>query len=601
MLRRVVTDAPTTFLQKLATPFMPPIETARHYSWLKLRRDLFAGLTVSVVEVPQSMAYAMIAGVPPQYGLYTSIIQGIIGALLSSSEHVTTGPTNTQSLLIASTVARLAGADQGQYLQLVFALTMLKGVIQLAFAAANLGDVVRYVSRSVIVGVTAGAGVLILAGQLPNLIGVTVHRGPDDWPGVVGALQRVAPHFGEVKLAALVIGVGVIVLVIGIRAINKLLPGAFVAMIFSGVAVAVLHWTNGQLPLIGELPRGVPTFGVPTQAWKSFNALIGGALALALLGSLESVAIAKAIASRSGERINANQEFFTQGLKNFVTSFVQCIPGSVSFTRSALDYAAGAMTRFAAVFNGVFVAAIFWLFAHQAKYIPLASLAGVLIVIAVGLIDWRFFLRTARTSRSDAIVCGVSFVATMFAPLEYAIFIGIFINIALYLRRASQLQMTEIIPMEDATGFEEFPLHARSGARDVLMLQVEGQLFFGIADELEDRLTRLNGSGVKVFIFRLKRTHSIDSTVLGVLERFTRGVQARGGYVLLCGLNHDLIRVVRAYGLYDLVGGENVFETGGGLFSGARRALLRAKELLGHSVDDSELRDIDSEALTYEI
>src|SRR4051794_36901147 len=184
-------------LATLLKPFAPPFETARHYSFYKFRKDIVAGLTVSVVEVPQAMAYAIIAGVPPVYGIYTSVIQGVIGALLSSSEHMTTGPTNTQSLLIASAVHRIVSpaADPAGYLEIVVALTMLKGLIQLAFAAAQMGNMVRYVSRSVISGLVSGAGLLIFFGQLPSLFGIR-GRVPDPWPGVVGPIQNLV-RFGH--------------------------------------------------------------------------------------------------------------------------------------------------------------------------------------------------------------------------------------------------------------------------------------------------------------------------------------------------------------------------------------------------------------------
>lgn len=191
-------------LSRLLTPFKPPFETARHYNLHKLRKDLFAGLTVSVVEVPQSMAYAIVAGVPPQYGLYTSVIQGVVGALLSSSEHMTTGPTNTQALLIASAIHRLVDStsDPTRYLELVFALTLLKGLIQLAFAAAQMGNMVRYVSRSVIAGLVSGAGFLIFFGQLPAFLGIRT-RSASDLPGILAPLHRVSHNLGVESLAAL--------------------------------------------------------------------------------------------------------------------------------------------------------------------------------------------------------------------------------------------------------------------------------------------------------------------------------------------------------------------------------------------------------------
>jgi SulP family sulfate permease len=582
---------------------MPPIESARHYSLYKFRKDIVAGLTVSVVEVPQAMAYAIIAGVPPVYGIYTSIIQGAIGALLSSSEHMTTGPTNTQSLLIASAVHRIVSpeSDPAMYLELVFALTFLKGLIQLAFAAARMGNMVRYVSRSVIVGLVSGAGLLIFFGQLPAFLGIR-SSDANAWPGVIGPIQRLMHHAGELNGRAIAIGSAAVAIMMLLRWINRLLPGALIAVIVSAAAVWMLRWTQATLPLIDSLPPSLPRFHVPQVTWARAEELFGGALALAVIGMLESVSIAKAIAAHTGEEISANQEFFAQGLKNFISSFFQCIPGSGSFTRSALDYAAGAQTRFAAVFNAIFVAVIFLLFGSFAALIPRATLAAVLFVIAFGLIDWRYVVRLSKTNRSDTIVCVATFLATLFAPLEYAIFTGIFLNIGLYLRQASRLHLHEMLPSKFGRPFVETPIHDKSGHKRVIFLQLEGDLFFGVADELQDRLTRLAHSGVRVAILRLKRTHSVDATALHVLEKFAQEMRDREGYVILCGVKTELMDDLRGYGLIDLIGRENVFPAGGQVFESAKLALARARELTAASIDTLGLEaEIADEPVTYEI
>jgi SulP family sulfate permease len=603
LLDRSAQGGAGAWLRTLAQPFRPPIETARHYSLFKLRKDLIAGLTVAVVEVPQAMAYAIIAGVPPVYGLYTSILQGVLGALLSSSEHMTTGPTNTQSLLIASALHRVVSpeAEPQRYLELVFCLTLLKGLIQLAFAAARMGNMVRYISRSVITGLVAGAGLLIFFGQLPAFLGIA-GRSDDRWPGIIGPIARLIDHIDEINPRAVGIGLAALTLILVVRAINRFLPSSLLGIVAGGGIVALAGWGRAEIPLIQSLPPSFPHLYVPQLTWGLVEQLFGGALALAVIGLLESVAIAKSIAAHSGEDIHPNQEFLAQGTGNFISSVFLCIPGSGSFARSALDYEAGAQTRFAAVFNAMFVAGIFLLFGSLAGYVPRAALAAVLFVIAYGLIDWRYFARLARTSRTDWIVCIVTFAATLIAPLEYAIFIGIFLNIALYLRQASQLHLAEMIQPPTGGAFIETPIHDRSGHKQVMFLQVEGDLFFGVADELRDRLNHLAQSGVRVVILRLKRTHSIDTTVLHVLEGFGRNMRERNGYVILCGLRPELMRTIKNYGLLDLLGKENVFETRGGIFESAKQALRRARQLTAASIDTQKLEDeMKTEAITYEI
>lgn len=581
--------------------FNPLVHTVRHYNVRKFGRDLVAGLTVSVVEVPQAMAYALIAGVPPQYGLYTSIIQGVIGAMLSSSEHLTTGPTNTQSLLIAATVHRLVAAPgDPMYLELVFCLTLLKGLIQLVFAAARMGNMTRYVSRSVIAGVAAGAGVLILVGQLPNFLGITLPDEAARLPGAAGQLERVLKHVSETNMLSLGVGIAGLAVALLAPRIWRFLPGALLAVIAGAVWVWVAGWTGGDLALVGELPKSFPEWHVPALTWSRAESLFTGALALAIMGMLESVAIVKAIAGQSGERVNANQEFFAQGFKNAVSSFFQCIPGSGSFTRSALDYAAGAQTRFAAVFNACFVAVIYWFAAAQAAFIPMASLAAVLFVIAGSLIDWRYLIRVWKADRSDAVVCLITFSATLTLPLQYAIFVGIFLNLALFLRQAGQLHVAEMAPTS-AGVFIERPLQEKSGKRSVMFLQIEGDLFFAVADELQERLSQLVRRH-RIVIFRLKRTHSIDATVLQVFEQFARQMKERGGHVILCGLKPELMDTMRSFGLTKTIGEDNIFEAGFGVFTSAKKALERAKKLIGGSIDTDPIPDLDeTEGWAYEI
>jgi SulP family sulfate permease len=580
-------------------PLSPAIETFRHYNRHKLRKDITAGLTVSVVELPQAMAYALIAGVPVQYGIYSSVIQGVLGALLSSSEHLTTGPTNTQSLLIAAAVTRLASPhDPGVYLPIVFTLTFLKGIIQLGFWGLRFGDMVQFISRSVILGIATGAGVLIAVGQLANLLGVPREAESKLW-GIAGDLARIAPHLNQINLLALAIGMATIVLIMTGRAVSRFIPGALIAVVLSAALVAVMGWDH-RITVVGKLDVTLPKLVHPVWDRDLLSNLFSGAMALALLGGIESIAIAKSIAARSGERINANQEFFAQGLKNTLTSFVQCIPGSASFTRSALDYEAGAETRVAAVLNAVFVGLMFFLFARYASYIPYAAMAGVLMVVAWGLLELGYFFRIYRADRSDALVFAVTFFSTILLPLQYAVFIGILLNIAFYLRTSSRLHIAEMIQTETGS-FIERPIYDRAGERKIIFLQLEGELYFAIADQLQEQLSTIGRSGVRVVVMRLKRCHSIDATVLYVLDQFTADLKRRGGHVILCGVRPEALKVIRAYGLDRTIGTDNIFPSDSGIFTSAKKALARARQLVDTSIDASRFKIDEEGELTYDI
>jgi len=574
--------------------------TARHYNLGKLRGDAVAGMTVAVVALPQSMAYAIIAGVPPIYGIYTVVIQSLIAAPLSSHPLLAVGPMITQSLLVSSIVTRLEGSgDPAVYLSLTIALTLFKGLLQLGMAVFRLGDLVKYVSQSVIVGFTAGAAVLIITGQLGAFLGVSTPTTPDQWPGLVGVYQRVVPQLGHASLWSVLLGLGALGVVVGSRFISRLVPGPLLAIGLGALAVYLAGWTAEDFSLLPPLPTGLPELSWPHLAHA--EALLGGAMALALMGLMEAYAICKTLSSQTGGKVDANRELYSQGLTNGISSFFGCIPGSGSFSRAALNAYAGGQTLVANVFNALFVVLVFLLLAPAAKFIPMSAIAAILFVVAWGLIDVRYFVRAAVSSRADLLVCVGTLGATLFLPLKYAVFLGIALNIAFYLRRASQLQVQEMV--QTAAGpFLERPLHARSGEKPVVFLQVEGSLFFALADELDERFTALLNSPVRVVVLRLKRTHSIDATVLGVLDRFVRQMHDRDKHIVLCGVRPELMQRLEAFGIIGLIGKDNVFETSYGVFTSAKAALNRAKQLVHDSIDidDLPLED-ETEGWAYQI
>ena len=564
-------------LRPLLRPLAPFIQTMRGYRAVDLPRDLLAGLTVSVVDLPQSMAFALVAGVPPVYGLYTAIILGLISAVLTSSRFLAVGPTNTQSLLVAAIVSRITD-DPEVYLQLVIGLSIIKGAIQLAFAAARMGQLVRFVSQSVMIGFTAGAGVLIFAGQLPVLLNLQDTPHVEHLPGVLDVLGRLLPHLGEASLHSMIVGSVSLAVLILCRRIATRIPD----LLFAVVSGAFLLWMTGwtDIATVGELPRGLPGFHVPQLSWYQAELLLPGAVAIALLGMLESVAIVKSVGQPTGHSTSADQEFFAQGCANLVGGFFQCIPGSGSFSRTALLHVAGARTRVASMACSLANAGIFLALAPLAARIPLASLAAILFYVAYTLVDVRSIWRIVRTSRADATVCLVTLAATLFVPLTYAIYVGIFFSLSLYLRTASRLHLSELAITEHEE-FDERPVGSLGNKTGPIVLwQLQGDLFFGLADELAAKLRDLVESDAQVVILRLKRTQSIDATVLFVLEHFVKAMQARHGHVVFCGVRPEARHGLRAFGIEQLVGEGNIFSAVKGVFGSAKLALARAHHIL---------------------
>ncbi|MCC5829550.1 MAG: SulP family inorganic anion transporter [Phycisphaeraceae bacterium] len=580
-------------------PWEPVAESLRGYSTSKLRADLLAGLSGAILAIPQAMAYALIAGVDPIYGLYGAIIQTTIAALFSTSNYLSVGPTNAISLLTASVVSRLTGAEGSEFLAIYAALALLSGAIQLAFAAAKLGNLTRYVSSSVIIGFTAGAGLLIILKQVPNFLGLPAARLSGDLPGAIGILHQTLPRLGETDWRTVVLGLASLAALLIVGQVSRRIPGALMAVLTGSLLVAILGWTSGQVSVVGALPKELPPLSFPVLTWGQWQAILGGALAIALLGMLETVSISKGIAVRTGERIDSNREFLAVGSANVLSSFAGCFPAAGSFTRSALNRMAGGRTRLVNFYNSAMVVVLVLLVAPLGEYLPLASLAALLFVIGFSLIDFRSIRHMARSSRSDFLVCAVTLVSALITHLEYAIFIGVILNLGLYLRHAGRLKLMQMVPTEGGP-FLERPLHNRSGSERIIFLQMEGDLFFGVAEDLQDQLHRLVAGGARIIILRLKRTYSMDATILGVLDRLNGLLRERDGALLMCGVRPEAMRLIDRYGLADRIGRENIFPATEGIFNSAKLAIARARVLAAQSfnVDPAEL---DGVGWAYEI
>ncbi|MEM7809547.1 MAG: SulP family inorganic anion transporter, partial [Planctomycetota bacterium] len=480
-------------------------------------------------------------------------------------------------LLVASIATRAIGGEGPDYLAFVFALTLIKGLIQMALASVGVGNLVRYVSRSVIVGFTAGAAVLIAAGQVDAFLGFK--KAPlviGETPylltfGIQETIMRTAQAVGDADWRAVVLGLVALLVVLVGKKISRYFPGPLLAIVVAGGMVWALGWWSPRR--IPEIVGGFDVLSIPRFDQDMLGTLMLGGFALALLGLMEAYAIGKAIALQTGDKIDANQELFSQGLTNTITSFLSSIPGSGSFSRSALNHQAGAATALAGIFNALFVLGVFLLLAPLAEYVPMSSIAAILFVVAWGLIDWRYFKRSVAANPDDAFVCAATFAATLFLPLKYAVFIGIGLNIMLQLRVSAKLFVSRLVPTTDGR-FREADVDEPPG--DVPILQLEGDLFFATSDALERELEKLRATDAKAVILRLRRVHHIDVTALHTLERFVVLMKTAGRDVLLCGVNARVRRGLEHIGLSQRLDADHILTAHDDVMEGLRVAVGRA-------------------------
>jgi sulfate permease, SulP family len=391
-----------------------------------LRADVLAGLTGAIVVLPQGVAFATLAGMPPAYGLYSAMVPCVVAALYGSSRVMVTGPANAISLTVLAIMAPLAQPESARYVQLVITLAFMVGIWQLLLALAKAGKLINYVSHTVIVGFTAGAAVLIVNSQIRNFFGIDITRGAS----VAQTIMEFAAHFTQVQGVTVTIGCLTLLAALLWQPLNRMVPAMLVAVIVGSLIAAFARWVDPTLIIktVDALPGALPPLSAPDLSFDTLKTLLIPSIAMTLLALAEAVSIAQALARRRNESLNGNQEFFGQGLANVAGSFFSSYPASGSFNRSGVNVAAGAVTPFSAICAALFLVAILFFVAPLAKFLPLAAVAAILFLVAWNLIDRRE-IRYLLSDRFERITLLATFVATLAIPLEWAILLGVAVSL----------------------------------------------------------------------------------------------------------------------------------------------------------------------------
>lgn len=542
-----------------------------------LGRDVVASLTITVLGIPQGVAYAMIAGLPPAMGLYASCVPTIIGSLFRSSRHVVSGPTNALSLLVGTAGAAAADLDP---VPTALLIAFLVGVVQVSAGVLRLGALVDFVSIPVVVGYITGAGVLIGVGQLHNLTGS---------PGARGNLfQKVwgwAHELHDVNWWALGIGLGTAAAIVGLRKIDKRIPGAIVVL----ATLTLLSWLLDFRALgldrvaeIAPIPAGFPPLTLPGRDWDlgQYDVVLPIAIAATVLSLVESSAVARALATRTGQRLVISTEFLGMGLSNVAAAFFGGYTGSGSLSRSALNEIVGAKTRLSAVMSGLWTLLALLFLGPAIDFTPLAGLAGLLLVVAFDLVDVPRIRRILRARRSDAFAFLITVLGTWILRLDQAVYLGVATSLVLYLRRARLLALHEVVFSEDGDPVElrfDDPTAADRACRAIRVLNVEGHVFFASARELQGALDELmSHDEVRAIIVRLRRARSLDVTALDVLEAAATRLASEGRALYVVGHHPEFQALLERTGAKKVLGDDKVIETELHFFTAAEEAMRRA-------------------------
>lgn len=522
-----------------------------------LRADFMAGLVGAIIVLPQGIAFAMIAGLPPVYGLYTAIITPIVAALFGSSRHLVSGPTAPISIVVFAAVSKLATEGSADYIDKVLFLTFMAGAIQLALGLGRMGRYISFVSNSVVVGFAAGAAVLTITNQMQGVMGIHISSRAafiETWAQILEHIENINWHIFAVAFYTLVSSVY-------IRKHFPKLPHLLIALILGTALAWGIGGPSAGIPFADEISRQLPSFSLPGFTAGNFHSLLGEAFAIAILGIIQTIAVGRAIAVKSGQQIVANQEFVGQGLSNIVGSFFSCYASSGSFTRSGLNYEAGARTPMSAIFAALVLMVMVLLFAPYARFLPVPALSGLILLIGWGLIDFKHIREIRKASKQDNLILGVTFFATLFAELQFAVYLGVLLSLFFFLKKTSQPNVAVMAP-DSGHYRHQFVNIIRKDVPQCPQLKItriDGHLYFGAIDHISGMLREMRKGAEKHLIVLASGINYVDLDGAEWLAREAAFWKKKGGGLYIVRLKIIAQDVMENGGFMDEIGRENFF------------------------------------------
>ncbi len=563
---------------------LPVWREIKTYRRATFHADLVAAATVALVSIPQAIGFALIAGLPPSMVVMSAVIGGFVAALLSSSHHLVFGPTNSISIILAATIYSFGGLEMTPA-QIALLLAILIGVIQLAAGLAHMGQLTQFISRSVIIGYGTAISVLLVSSQLPHLLGVhEIDRHTGLFGGLLQSGLQIAQ--GQFSIYSATMGVFTLVFFHAIEHFFPKAPAEFIGLVFLSLLSQFLHLSDLGIHTISEegaLRAALPSFvGMPLGATDLtvVPALLSAALAIAILGMLESISISKTLATRSGQRVDSNQELISMGAANIANSLFGAMPGSASFARSGANLQSGARTQLSAAMSSAIVLVALLFCARLINYIPIPSLAAHLIRIGWRMFDRETIYVARRATGSDGMVFWVTLAAAIFLKLDAAIYVGVGTSLALFLKKAATPTLVEYT-FNESGNLAALREKSERSHNQISIIHVEGELFFGAADIFESQIRSLaEDDDIKVFILRMKNARHLDATTVMALLELHEYLQEHGRHLLISGISTDVARVMRNSHADKKIGLENIFPAEANPTISTKRALERATQLL---------------------
>jgi len=540
--------------------FIPMLGWVKNYGGTELKGDLSAGLTVGVMLIPQGMAYAMIAGLPPIYGLYASTIPLILYAIFGTSRQLAVGPVAMVSLLTAAGIGALADGGTETYIALAIALALMVGVIQFLLGVFRLGFLVNFLSHPVISGFTSAAALIIGLSQLKHLLGVNIERSHH----VHEIIIQAAEQFGAINWVTFAVGVGGIAIIMGVKRINKAIPGPLLAVLFGIMAVWGLGLTNSGVQIVGTVPEGLPSMVIPQVNMESMQSLLPIALTISLVGFMESIAVAKAIqAKHRNYKVIPNQELIGLGVANIGGAFFQSYPVTGGFSRTAVNDQAGAKTGMASIISAVLIILTLLFLTPLFYYLPKAILASVIMVAVFGLIDYKEAIHLWKSNRTDFVMLIVTFLATLSLGIEQGIGVGVILSLVMVIYRSTRPHYATLGRIPGTSFFRNTERFQELEERpDMLIFRFDADLYFANTNFFKEKLeeeAKAKGEALKYIIIGAESISYVDSSALHALEEILEEYREQGVHVVFTGVKGPLRDALNRAHLMDYFGANNFY------------------------------------------
>ncbi|MFO8231907.1 MAG: solute carrier family 26 protein [Longimonas sp.] len=537
---------------------LPLLDQLTQYSADHLKSDLSAGLTVGVMLIPQGMAYALIAGLPPIYGLYASLIPLLGYAIFGTSRQLAVGPVAIVSLLVAASVGPMADGDPDRYIMLTLMLTVMVGVFQLAMGLLRFGFLVNFLSHPVLSGFTSAAALVIGLSQLKHLLGVDIERSNY----IHEILWSAAQQWEAIHLPTVVLGVIGIAILVALKRWSKAIPGALVVVVLGTGAIWLTGGNEAGVSIVEEVPSGLPSFVIPAFSWADMQALIPGALTISLIGFMESIAVAKVYARRNGYSLDANKELVGLGVANVAGAFFQSYPTTGGFSRTAVNAEAGAKTNVAGIISAVVIALTLLFLTPLFYYMPNAILASIVMVAVAGLVDWKEAMYLWRVDRRDLALMALTFVATLTLGIEEGILAGVIVSLIAIIYQSATPHTAIMGRLPDSTTYRNLKRSPDAITRsDVMIVRMDAALYFANVSTFKDLVSDIdmNNDALRAIVIDMYPVNRVDSTAAHALHEIIEMCHENSINLYLAGLKGPVHDVLSRAGVVHELGPNHLF------------------------------------------